>query len=73
MRYLVGLIGEKLSYKKKLSFLVLSPYGWSGIAGKKLGETLRGFGFSRVEVVEWEGFLTEDVSKRILEALERAL
>ncbi|QOJ78202.1 FprA family A-type flavoprotein [Infirmifilum lucidum] len=73
MRYLLGIICEKFSYRKKLSFLVLSPYGWSGTGGKKLGEALRGFGFSRVEVVEWEGRLTDDVSKRMLDALERVL
>lgn len=70
MRYVVELIGEKLSYRKDLAFLVLSPYGWSGVAGKKLAEMLRGYGFTKVEIVEWEGTPTPEAWERVSEKLK---
>jgi len=73
MRFLVDLIGEKLSYRKNLPFLVLSPYGWGGVAGKKIAERLRSYGFTTVEFVEWEGRLTDQVAGRIRDSLSKLI
>ena len=73
MRYLVDLIGEKLSYRKDLRFLVMSPYGWSGVAGKKIAEKLKSYGFTNVEVVEWEGAFTDSVLEKASKTLEQLI
>ncbi|MEZ0345109.1 MAG: FprA family A-type flavoprotein [Infirmifilum sp.] len=73
IRFLVDIIGEKLSYRRDLRFLVLAPYAWSGIAGKKIVEKLKGFGFMSVEAVEWEGLANNEVLERVSQKLEQLI
>jgi flavorubredoxin len=64
-------IGEKLPQKRGMPVVVLSSYGW-GAAGKKLVELLNSYGFTRVQLVEFEGAAPPELEGRLEEGL-RAL
>lgn len=53
MRYVVSLIIEKVEAEKPV--LILSSYGWGGVAGKKLAQLFENSKFRVVEVVEFKG------------------
>ncbi|AKG39009.1 hypothetical protein MA03_06820 [Infirmifilum uzonense] len=71
MKWIVDVIVEKLSYRKNLKFLILSPYAWSGVAGKKLAEILKSAGFTIVETVEWEGAAGAELFERLQNIIGR--
>ncbi len=53
--------------------LILSSYGWGGVAGRKIREVLEKAGFEIVDVVESKGCLTESLSRRIREAVGKLI
>ena len=68
--HIVRAIGEKLPQRKSIPVVVLSSYGW-GAAGKKLVEFLGSYGFTRVELVEFEGAPPPELEERLEESLRR--
>jgi len=56
------MLKHKVSMEKKV--LMVSSYGWRGIAGKKLSKILSEGGFKIVEVIEFKGMpKDEDLEK----------
>jgi len=68
--HVVRVIGEKLPQRKDMPVVVLSSYGW-GAAGKRLVELLGSYGFTRVELVEFEGASPPELEERFEESLKR--
>ncbi|MCD6105996.1 MAG: FprA family A-type flavoprotein, partial [Thermoplasmata archaeon] len=64
MDMVVNLIVEKIGREKRI--LIVSSFGWGGVAGKKAAERLKDF--SAVRVVEFKGF----PSPQDLEEIDRA-
>jgi len=64
MDMIVNLIAEKIGREKRI--LIISSFGWGGVAGKRLAERLKDF--STVRVVEFRGF----PSPKELEEIDRA-
>ncbi len=69
--YIADLIMKKVPQNKPV--LILSSYGWAGVAGKKLAERFKEAGFEIVEVVEFRGRLRDEEKERILNAVEKFL
>ena len=63
MEMIVDLIAKKLGREKRI--LVVSSFGWGGVAGKRIPERLKDF--SEVRVVEFRGFPGSET----LESLDR--
>jgi len=66
--HVARVIGEKLPQKRSMPVVVLSSFGW-GAAGKKLVELLEGYGFTRVQLVEFEGAAPPELEGRLEESL----
>jgi len=64
---------EELAWKTAAPkpLLVLSSYGWGGVAGKKIAEILGKAGFNVVEVVEARDMPSDEEAGRIMNAARR--
>jgi len=69
--YIADLISRKIPQNKPV--LILSSYGWAGVAGKKLAERFKAAGFPVVGVVEFKGRPSGEAKKEILESLSKLL
>jgi len=68
MKHLLDMVAQKIRTGKPV--LVISSYGWGGIAGKKMSERLSEAGFRVVDKVEFHGQPTSDVLDRIRDAVK---
>ncbi len=66
IEYIVRLIAHKV--KRPLRTLLLSSYGWGGVAGKKLAKTLESAGHKVAGIIEVNGAPGPEDRKRIREA-----
>lgn len=66
--YVASLIAHKVKHPKKV--LILSSYGWGGIAGKKLSKTLEAAGHKVVATIEVNGRPSQSDRERIGEAVK---
>jgi len=71
IRYMLELITMKANFDKPV--LVITSYGWGGVAGKKIREVLEKEGFHTVEVVEVRGRPVEEDYVKIDTALTRLI
>ncbi|ABN69169.1 beta-lactamase domain protein [Staphylothermus marinus F1] len=71
MRYILDLIIEKIPKNKKV--LVITNYGWGGVAGKKIRELLTNNGFEVVDVVEFRAGQIDKFRDKIVEATNKLL
>jgi len=67
IRYVAELLSKKIPGKP---VLILSSYGWSGAAGKRLAEIFKSAGVKSVEIVEFKGKPSNKVIERLAEAIE---
>lgn len=59
----INLIAKKASYSKPVA--VISVYGWSGVAGKKVSELLMKTKYKVINVLEFKGLVKADIMKEI--------
>lgn len=71
MRHILDLMIEKIPKNKKV--LVITNYGWGGVAGKKIRELLTSNGFEVVDVVEFRAGQIDMFKNRIVEATNKLL
>lgn len=69
MNYLVDVIIEKTRYPKPV--VIISSYGWGGIAARKLSEKLEKAGFKIVDKIEYRGRIDETVKKAIIKSIDK--
>ncbi|MCX8187812.1 MAG: FprA family A-type flavoprotein [Nitrososphaeria archaeon] len=67
--YITDMISRKIPGNKPI--LILSSYGWAGVAGKRLAERFEIAKFPVVDVVEFHGRPDEDSEKRIIESTRK--
>lgn len=63
MEFIIGLLSRKISSKKKT--LIISAYGWGGVAAKKMAESLSKAGFQIVDIIEFNGLPGKTVLEKI--------
>ncbi len=71
MDYVTDIITKKVKHPKKI--LVLSSYGWGGVAGKKIAKKLETAGHKIVDIIEIKGQLTQEDREKIRDAVSRLL
>ncbi len=71
MRHILDLIIEKIPRNKKV--LIITNYGWGGVAGRKLREILGKNGFEVVDVVEFRAGQIGKYRERITSGVEKLL
>ena len=71
MDYIINQIIRKTSPSKPV--LIISSYGWGGVAGKMMKSTLSRSGFNVIDVIEYKGLLDDNVKARIKESVERII
>ncbi len=71
IEYVVDIFLKKIRRPKKV--LIISSYGWGGVAGKRLAKKFSEAGHEVVAVVENRGKIGEDGKKTLREALARLL
>ncbi|MCM8798447.1 MAG: FprA family A-type flavoprotein, partial [Candidatus Omnitrophica bacterium] len=69
MRYFLSLLLEKVDVQKPV--LVVTSYGWSRVARKKIEEIFAHTNFKIVEIVDFKGKLNGEIEKSINCALEK--
>lgn len=69
VNYLVDEMIEKTRYPKPV--IIISSYGWGGIAARKLSEKLEKAGFKIVDKVEFHGKINETVKEAIKKSIDR--
>lgn len=72
MLHVAGLIGEKLPNRKKTPVVILSSYGW-GPASRKLQELLQSYGYTNLQVLDFEGAPSAEVLARVESLLSGAV
>jgi len=63
MNYVIDLLCRKVSAEKNV--LILSSYGWGGVAAKKMAETMTKAGFKVSDIVNFKGLPSVEDLKRI--------
>ncbi len=63
MQYVVNMIAQKIASEKPV--LILSSYGWGGIAGKRIASILSQAGFKVVDIIEFRGLPAGDTEENI--------
>ena len=71
IRYVAEMLKHKVSMEKKV--LIISSYGWGGIAGKKLSKILSEGGFKIVKVIEFKGMPKDEDLEKIKETLNELI
>ena len=71
MKYLLDLIGWKARYEKPV--IIISSYGWGGVAGRVMKDIMERHGYRVVDVVEFSGSPSIDDLKAIDEVLNKVL
>ncbi len=69
VNYVVDEIIEKTKYPKPV--IIISSYGWGGIAARKLSEKLEKAGFKIVNKVEFRGKIDEAAKEAIKESIRK--
>ena len=70
IRYVAEVIKHKVGGGKQV--LIISSYGWGGVAGKKLQDILAPE-FNIVDVIEFRGMPSKDYLERVKKALDRLI
>jgi flavorubredoxin len=71
MKHILDLVIEKIPRNKKI--LVITNYGWGGVAGRKLREMLSKNGFEIVDVVEFRAGQIDKYREKIISSVEKLL
>ncbi len=71
MKYYVDLIIEKAN--RGIPVLVISSYGWGGVAGKLLGKELASKGANVVRVVEFKGLIDTETIQKLRNAVNELI
>lgn len=69
--HLLNIVSHKLRSNKHV--LILSSYGWGGVAGRKMSETLSNAGFNIVDTIEFRGRLSKEDRERIVESVRKLI
>lgn len=67
MRYLLDVVAEKAKVEKPV--LIISSYGWGGVAGMRLSKKLEEMGFRVAGKVEFRGYPREEDLEKVREAV----
>ncbi len=70
VKYMVELIVSKVPAKP---IIIVSSYGWGGVAGKKLSEIFDKHGYEVIDIIEYRGQPNEGVREKITSAVEKLL
>ncbi len=70
MNYIVQLLIQKIGVQKPI--LIISCYGWGGVAGKQLSSVLSKK-FKIVDVIEFNGLPSNKIIERIKRGVERLI
>lgn len=71
IHYIVDLISKKASSSKPV--LILSAYGWGGIAGRKIAQKLSGSGFKIIENISFKGKPRGEVIEKIRDGVRKLI
>ena len=69
MDYVIAEMVKKASFRKPV--VIVSSYGWGGIAGKKVSNTLNSAGYEVIDVVEFKGLVKEDTRESLKNAARK--
>ncbi|RLE60877.1 MAG: FprA family A-type flavoprotein [Thermoprotei archaeon] len=71
MNFVIDMFIKKIKSKKKI--IVVSSYGWGGVAGKKIAEKLSSAGHEVIGIVEFKGKPRSEDAKKLKEYLDALL
>ncbi len=71
IKHVLDLITQKAAYNRPA--IVISSYGWGGIAAKKISEKLSSAGYKVIDTIEFKGAPTKDVKERVVEAARKLI
>ncbi|RLG91108.1 MAG: FprA family A-type flavoprotein, partial [Thermoprotei archaeon] len=69
MKYIVQLLIDKVNSKKKM--LIVTSYGWGGVAGRLLKKMLEQSQFEIIDIIEFNNTYTPEMFEKIVSAINK--